>query len=139
MDRRRTHRRLRIMVADDDRDTVDTLACILRDEGHVVYTAYGGYEALAAVQMFRPDAVILDVDLPQLSGFDVVEQLRAHPKTQPLPIIVHTGMTLTDEERNRLADQLLTIVPKFNRESLFQHLASFYRNSREQRTMKMVA
>ena len=46
---------LRILVADDDHDTVDGLAFILRDEGHIVHGVYNGKDVLAAVSLFRPD------------------------------------------------------------------------------------
>ncbi|HZO86082.1 MAG TPA: response regulator, partial [Verrucomicrobiae bacterium] len=93
--------------------------------GFKVIRAFDGRSAVELAQRTDPDLMILDLKLPQLSGFDVVEQLRANPKTQPLPIIVHTGMALTEQERNRLTHQLLTVLPKFDRESLFQHLGAF--------------
>jgi CheY-like chemotaxis protein len=114
-----------VLLADDEPLMVEILGRFLQQAGFNVIRAYDGRSAVQLAQESDPDLMILDLKLPQLSGFDVVEQLRANPKTQPLPIIVHTGMALTEQERNRLADQLLTVLPKFNRESLFQHLASF--------------
>ena len=114
-----------VLLADDEPLMVEILGRFLQQAGFNVIRAYDGRTAVELAQERDPDLLILDLKLPQLSGFDVVEQLRANPKTQPLPIIVHTGMALSEEERNRLADQLLTVLPKFNRESLFQHLGSF--------------
>ena len=69
-------RRLRIVVADDDRDTVDMLSIILRDEGHVVHGVYNGKDVLPTVRAINPDAVILDVVVPGLSGYAVAQEIR---------------------------------------------------------------
>jgi CheY-like chemotaxis protein len=68
--------RLRILVVDDDVDTVNTLAFILRDEGYVVQLAYTGSEALAATRMFRPDLIIHDIAVPGLSGYAVAQSIK---------------------------------------------------------------
>jgi DNA-binding response OmpR family regulator len=76
LERRGARRPLRIIVADDDHDTVDTLAAILRDEGHTVYPVYGGREVLPAVRIMRPDAIIIDIAVPGMSGYAVAQQVR---------------------------------------------------------------
>lgn len=68
---------LRLLVADDERDTVLTLMMLLRHEGFEVRGAYSGDEALAAAQETKPDAVILDIGMPGMSGYAVAQQLRA--------------------------------------------------------------
>ena len=75
-ERRRTDRALRIIVADDDHDTVDTLAVVLRHEGHVVHGVYTGTDVLPAVRMFRPDAIIIDIAVPGMSGYAVAQAIR---------------------------------------------------------------
>jgi DNA-binding response OmpR family regulator len=70
-------RPLRVLVADDERDTADTLYQILYFEGHDVRTAYDGAEALRVAREFQPDVVILDIGMPQLTGYDVARALRA--------------------------------------------------------------
>jgi DNA-binding response OmpR family regulator len=55
---------LRILVVDDDADTVNTLAFILRDEGYVVQSAYTGSDGLSAARLFRPDVIIHDIAVP---------------------------------------------------------------------------
>ena len=114
-----------VLLVDDEPLMVEILGRFLEQAGFKVIRAFDGRSAVELAQRTDPDLMILDLKLPQLSGFDVVEQLRANPKTQPLPIIVHTGMALTEQERNRLTHQLLTVLPKFDRESLFQHLGAF--------------
>ena len=75
-ERRRKSATLRVLVADDERDTVDGLALILKSEGHVVHTAYTGREVLSALSLFRPDAVILDIGLPGVSGYAIAQAIR---------------------------------------------------------------
>jgi CheY-like chemotaxis protein len=70
-------RSLRIVVADDEKDTVNTFAAILEDEGHKVRRVYSGPDVMAAVRGFEPDAVILDIAMPELSGYDVAKQIRS--------------------------------------------------------------
>ena len=73
---RRHYGALRILLVDDDADTVDTLAFILRDEGYVVQPVYTGSEALPAVRMFRPDVIIHDIAVPGMSGYAVAQSIR---------------------------------------------------------------
>jgi CheY-like chemotaxis protein len=72
-----TPRSLRIVVADDDKDTVKTLKVILEDEGHTVRPVYSGTEVMAAVRNFEPDAIILDISMPGESGYQLAKQIRA--------------------------------------------------------------
>lgn len=67
---------LRIIVADDDRDTVQMLGMILQDEGHRVHGVYTGKAVLPAVRIFCPDVVIVDVNIPGLSGYAVAQAVR---------------------------------------------------------------
>lgn len=69
-------RSLRLVVADDERDTVATLAAILADEGHYVMPVYNGPAALAEVKRVLPDAVVVDIDMPDVSGLSVARELR---------------------------------------------------------------
>jgi DNA-binding response OmpR family regulator len=70
------HSPLRILVADDERDTVSTLTLILQDEGHEVHAVHRGPEVLQAVLALDPDAVLLDIGLPELSGHEVARKIR---------------------------------------------------------------
>jgi CheY-like chemotaxis protein len=66
----------RILIADDNREWVDSLAMVLQSEGYTVFTAYGGREAIEAAEVERPDVVILDIEMPEMSGYEVARQLR---------------------------------------------------------------
>jgi CheY-like chemotaxis protein len=69
-------RSLRIIVADDHKDTVVTLKAILDDEGHDVMGAYNGVQVLVAASEFRPDVVILDLAMPGLDGYEIAKEIR---------------------------------------------------------------
>jgi CheY-like chemotaxis protein len=75
-DRRHYDARLRILVVDDDVDTVNTLAFILREEGYVVQSAYTGTDSLPAARQFRPDVIIHDIAVPGMSGYAVAQAIR---------------------------------------------------------------
>ena len=75
---------LRILIADDDRDTVRSLATILMHEGHEVREVYRGDAVLDQVRAYKPDVVLLDIGMPGLTGFEVARHMRrelghAHP------------------------------------------------------------
>ena len=79
-------RGLRVLVADDDRDTVLTLMMLLRDEGHEVRGVYSGRQVMGHVLDFDPDAVLLDIAMPELSGWEVARTIRARRADRPLLI-----------------------------------------------------
>ncbi len=81
----------RILVVDDNVDAAVTTSLLLRGRGHEVQTAFNGPSALAAVQSFQPEIIILDIGLPGMSGYEVAKLLRAEPSTQGVVIAALTG------------------------------------------------
>ena len=79
-------RPLRILVADDDRDTVLTLMMVLRHEGHEVKGVYKGADLIRAATEFEPDALIVDIHMPDVSGYDVARRLADKHGAKPLLI-----------------------------------------------------
>jgi DNA-binding response OmpR family regulator len=75
-ERRDTNRALRVLVADDDADTVQTLTALLELEEHAVRAVHTGDDVLLAIPTFRPDAIILDISIPGLSGYAVAQAVR---------------------------------------------------------------
>jgi DNA-binding response OmpR family regulator len=97
-------RALNVIVADDERDTVLTLTAVLRDEGHNVRGVYRGDDVLRAVEAEKPDAVILDIEMPGKSGFAIAQELRhAYGDDTPMLIAISGKWTgQTDEMLGRL-------------------------------------
>lgn len=80
---------LRILIADDDRDTATMLAIVLRDEGNEVHVSLRGDEALETCRLFRPDVVIADINMPGESGYALARELRVrHADLAPLLIAI---------------------------------------------------
>ena len=96
-------RRLRIIVADDERDQVMTLAAILQDEGHEVREVYLGAEVLRMVREFDPDVALIDIGMPGMSGYDVAREVRAEFGRRPLLIAVTGWKQSSDKILARLA------------------------------------
>jgi two-component system, cell cycle response regulator DivK len=83
--------RRHILIVDDYPDAVDIWAFYLQSMGYRVSTARDGAEAIAQAERLLPDLIVLDLELPCVSGFDVAKRLRANPDTQFIPLIAATG------------------------------------------------
>ncbi|MCA1772067.1 MAG: response regulator [Halomonas sp.] len=81
----------RVLVVDDEPNILISLEFLMQQAGFDVVTAEDGEQALAHVQQTKPDLVLLDISLPGISGFDVLERLRQSPDTATLPIIMLTA------------------------------------------------
>ncbi|MFN2571026.1 MAG: ATP-binding protein [Gemmatimonadales bacterium] len=95
--------RCRILVVDDNVDSVDSLAMLLRMLGHEVATANDGAGALSAADEFRPGVAILDIGLPKLNGYELAKQLRAKPWAREMVLVALTGWG-QPEHRRRSAE-----------------------------------
>ena len=80
-----------ILIVDDYPDAVDVWALYLRSRGYRVSTATDGAAALAQAERLLPDLVVLDLELPRVSGFEVATRLRANRQTHDIPLIAATG------------------------------------------------
>ncbi|HYU21218.1 MAG TPA: response regulator [Chloroflexota bacterium] len=107
----------KVLAVDDDPLALELLQAILQPAGYTVLTAAGGEEGVAAAQRESPDLVILDLLMPDVDGFTVVEQLRANPATAAIPIIILTSKAMSEEEKARLNGQISFLAQKgeFNR------------------------
>ena len=89
----------RVIVADDNKDAADALAMLLELSGHEVRVAHGGRGALSLAQTFRPDVAILDIGMPDLSGYDVAAQIRREPWGGAIVLIALTGWGRNDDRQ----------------------------------------
>ena len=103
---------VRILVVDDDPLHHERLEGLLRSEGFAVLKAYGGVEGIRMAQQSRPAVVILDLLMPDLSGFKVVTALRADPQTAGIPILVMTAKELSRQEKRWLNGQAAAVLHK---------------------------
>jgi CheY-like chemotaxis protein len=92
---------MRILVVDDEDQILQLVTSMLELEGHEVETASHGVEALLRVENDRPDAILLDIVLPQMDGATVAQKLREDPETADIPIVFLTGLVDSDEVRRR--------------------------------------
>jgi CheY-like chemotaxis protein len=106
-DSRPNARRLRVLIAEDDRDTVASLEALLQDEGHEAVSVYHGGDVKIVVAMFRPDVVLLDIGMPGMTGYDVARELnQAYGSARPVLIAI-TGWA-------KSADRLMAIHAGFD-------------------------
>ena len=96
-------RRRRVLVADDNRDAGESLAMLLRLDGHEVEIAYDGPEALALFDRMRPEVAILDIGMPGLTGYEVAQRIRSLRPVRPVTLIAVTGWG-QDADKERAAE-----------------------------------
>ncbi len=94
--------RKKVLVVDDERDFLDVIRLRLEVNGYEVLTATGGREALEKVRLERPDAVLLDIQMPKMDGIKVLKELRKIDEN--LPVFMLTGST--DQKRFEQANRL---------------------------------
>jgi two-component system CheB/CheR fusion protein len=94
--------RLRVLVVDDNHDGAESLAALLRWAGHECVACHGGQSALAAAESLKPDAVLLDLSMPDLDGFTVCRRLRDGALPRAL-IVAMTGLGADGDKRRALA------------------------------------
>jgi len=96
-------KKLRILVADDDRDAVTSLLALLREEGHETRGVYTGLDVLDSVRDFAPDAVLLDIGMPHINGYEVARALRDRYGSARPCLIAVTGRNQPAERNLALA------------------------------------
>ncbi|GAC1607776.1 MAG: hypothetical protein NVS3B26_02180 [Mycobacteriales bacterium] len=92
-----------VLVVDDDPKAVELIATYLTAPAYAVVRAYGGEEAIALARTLRPELILLDLMMPEVNGFDVVQALRVDADTAQIPILVVTAKQITARDRESLA------------------------------------
>ena len=111
-----------VLVIDDEPAILELLTKTLLHKGFRVLRAANGRLGVEFATKYLPDVIILDFSLPEFSGTQIVEQLRAHPRTKNIPILINTGTVLNEAERQRLAGHVQSITSKTERENLLAEL-----------------
>jgi CheY-like chemotaxis protein len=94
--------KLRVLVVDDNLDSVHMMAALIRMMGHEVDFAINGFSAIAAARKFKPDVILLDIVLPDFKGDKIASELRFEPGLEHVRIIAITGQRLDLVERSAL-------------------------------------
>ncbi|GAG36448.1 unnamed protein product, partial [marine sediment metagenome] len=86
-----------ILIVDDDPNILELLQTRLELEGYHTICAQGGHEAMRIVGRQPPDLILLDIMMPEMSGIEVCQRIKAEPETQALPIIMATARTSPED------------------------------------------
>lgn len=107
---RRNAVRKNILVVDDDADASEIARRLFELEGWIVETATNGREALQVLQRFRPTVMMIDLIMPVMDGFTLVERLQASPELREIPVIVVSAISLEPEEHLRLNPRITSAI-----------------------------
>lgn len=103
----------RVVIVDDHQHVRRLIRRILQAQGnYTLFEAEDGKSAITLIQQENPDLVILDLMMPEMDGFSVLDALRANPNTANIPVIVVTAKELTQQEKERLEGQIQSLMQK---------------------------
>ncbi|MEA3341359.1 MAG: response regulator, partial [Chloroflexota bacterium] len=108
----RPAREVKVLVVDDDPELVPLLREILPSELYTLLAAIDGKEGLARARSEHPDVILLDLMMPGMSGFELLEKLGADEETAGIPVIILTAKDVTGEERKLLDDHIQGLMSK---------------------------
>lgn len=114
----------KVLLVDDEPTVVELFSSIIKQEGYEPICAYGGKEAVDKIINCHPDVIILDLMMPQFTGFEVIKVLKENPETIDIPVIVCTAKELSFEEKELLKKNVSYVMKKGNicRETLLNTL-----------------
>ena len=104
--------KLRVLIADDNRDAADSLAMLLSLDGYEVRTVYGGRAAVSAVEAFRPDVALLDIGMPEFDGYAAARAIRRQRGGADTYLVAITGWGQQEDKRRALDAGFATHVTK---------------------------
>ena len=102
----------RVLLVEDDDATRATIRQMLTRDGWEVSEAGNGREALERLEAGRPDAIVLDLMMPEMDGFEFLAHLRNHPQWRTVPVLVATAVELSEEDLVRLNGQVVQVIRK---------------------------
>ncbi len=95
-------RRCKVLIVDDDEDTVTSMSIMLRILGHEVQSARDGLQALEAAKSFQPHVALLDITLPKLNGYEVARRIRQEPWGKGMKLVALTGWGQEEDKRRSI-------------------------------------
>jgi signal transduction histidine kinase/DNA-binding response OmpR family regulator len=101
-----------VVAIDDDSLAIELVRASLEPEGWTVLGAATGQEGLALIREQKPSAVLLDLLMPGMDGFEVVEALRADPDTKSVPVVILTSKSMTQQDKERLQGRITYVARK---------------------------
>jgi PAS domain S-box-containing protein len=115
-----------VLVIDDDKTALELIELILESEGYKVLKSHDGKEGLTMAMKHHPDLIILDIIMPDVSGFNVAYQLKQYPETQNIPVMILTSMDVDEETREQMQGFITTIMSKsrFTKQDLLREISS---------------
>ncbi len=119
-------RRPKVLVIDDDRAATDLIQVILENEGYQILKAYQGKDGVELAAREHPDLIILDLIMPEVSGFNVAYQLKQIPATRSIPIIVLTSMEMDADTQIQLGNYVSGLMSKstFTKKDLLREISN---------------
>ena len=114
---------MKILVVDDSNPHRRMLTALFGRAGHDVLTAPDGEAALALLSAEPVDAVVSDVRMPKMDGFEFMDELRGRLDWREIPVVVITAKDLTEEDRDRLNGGVERIIQKSNRDEMLRQLS----------------
>jgi YesN/AraC family two-component response regulator len=113
-----------VLVVDDDPGILDLHSRLIEQTGRQVVTARNGCEALAQVEVQMPDLILLDLMMPEMDGFAMLDELRAKESTRDIPVVILTAHPLSDADLDRCNRGVATILGKgiFSAEETLEHV-----------------
>lgn len=122
--------RKRILLVEDEPDTSDMMRRELSFGGYDVLIAEDGYQAVGAATHWSPDAILMDIMLPRMNGFEATKRIRANPKTASIPILAVTALTAPGDRERCLAAGCNDYLPKpFTHRELLQALTKLFQTT----------
>lgn len=107
-----TEESLKVLIVDDDPKAVELIAVRMEGLASTILRAYGGAEAIKMARREVPDIIVLDLMMPDVSGFEVVAALHERPETASIPVLIVTAKRVTADDKNQLNGLVATIMEK---------------------------
>lgn len=120
----------RILIVDDNHAVRDVLRTILTRAGYEAAAADGGRAALQVMSTQPVDLLLVDIEMPEMTGYDVCTYLKTHPKWRTIPVVMMTGRAIAGvPEQVRAVGGAALVAKPFEREKLLQCIQSHLRST----------